>query len=63
MKQRLIRILVYEGDPKWIQDCLARRGVKGSYCAGAGIIKEAIVGDYLEEVVERKVEAPAEKQA
>lgn len=60
MKQRLIRVLVYKGEPKWIQDCLERRGVKGSYQAGGGIIKEAVVGDFLEEVVER--EAPVLEQ-
>lgn len=51
MKQRLIRVLVYEGSPEWLADVLQRRGVKGSYNAGQGVIKEAIVGDFLEEVL------------
>ena len=56
MKQRWIRILVYEGTPEWIQMNIEKRGVKGSYHAGPnGSIKEAIVGDFLEEVVERIV--------
>ena len=56
MKQRLIRVLVYEGTPEWIQDVLARRGLKGSRVLPHGTIKEAIIGDFHEEVVERKVE-------
>lgn len=48
MKQRLIRVLVYEGSPEWIQKCQQERGVKGSYSVPGGIIKEAIVGDFLE---------------
>jgi hypothetical protein len=53
--QRLTRILVYEGSPIWIQDCLHRRRVKGSYhLDGENCIKEAIVGDFLEEVKERR---------
>lgn len=56
MKQRLIRVLVYEGTPEWIQTCLETRGVKGSYQPGNfGVIKEAIIGDFLAEVVERAV--------
>ena len=57
-KQRLIRILVYEGKPEWVQDCLTRRGVKGSYWTSQGTIKEALVGDFLETVLEMTVEAP-----
>jgi len=60
MKQRLIRVLVYEGPPEWIQECLQRRGVKGSYTVSRGVIKEAIVGDFLEEVIERPAEPPKE---
>lgn len=47
-QQRLIRVLVYEGSPEWIQRALAERGVKGSYKTSEGIIREAIVGDFLE---------------
>ena len=48
MKRRLIRVLVYEGPSEWIQSCLKTRGVKGSYVVQEGVIKEAIVGDFLE---------------
>jgi len=52
MKQRLIRVLVYEGSPEWIADCIAKRGVKGSHvCLNGAIIKEAIVGDFLETIL------------
>lgn len=51
MTQRLIRVLVYEGSPEWIQMILARRGVKGSYTCPNGTIREAVVGDFLEEVL------------
>lgn len=54
-KQRLIRVLVYEGTPEWIQEVLNKRGVKGSYRTPHGQIKEAIVGDFLEEVVDRVI--------
>ena len=51
MKQRLVRVLVYEGPPEWIADCIARRGVKGSYVCPQGVIKEAIIGDFLDTLV------------
>lgn len=60
MKQRLIRVLVYEGTSEWIQDCLKRRGLKGSYVCPNGVIKEAIVGDFLEEIIKRSVEPSKE---
>ena len=53
--QRLIRVLVYEGPPRFIQKALANRAVKGSHVGNDGIIKEAIVGDFLEEILERNV--------
>ena len=62
MKQRLIRVLVYEGSPEWIALCLKQRAVKGSYRAGAGIIKEAIIGDFFEEVIERQPEKEDEQE-
>ena len=55
MKQRLTRILIYEGSSAWIQSCLEDRGVKGSQRMGNGLIKEAIVGELLEEVIERTI--------
>ena len=52
MKQRLIRVLVYEGTPEFIQGCLTRRWLKGSYCLSNGVIREAIVGDFLETILD-----------
>ena len=49
--KRLIRILVYEGTDDFIQQALRDRGVKGSHTVRCGVIKEAIVGDFLEDVV------------
>lgn len=58
-KQRVIRVLVYEGTPEWIQETMKRNAVKGSHVLPNGnCIKEAIIGDFLEEVIERKVEVP-----
>ncbi len=46
---RLIRILVYEGEPGALQAVLAMRGVKGSHRIGDKVlIREAILGDFLE---------------
>ena len=59
MAHRLIRVLVYEGSPQWIQYCLATHAVKGSYTVPNGFIREAIVGDFLEEILE-KDELPSE---
>lgn len=57
VKQRLIRVLVYEGTPEFIQDCLTRRWLKGSYCLSKGMIREAIVGDFLETILEPEPES------
>jgi hypothetical protein len=51
VKQRLIRVLVYEGTPQFIAGALQTRGVKGSHTVRGGIIREAIVGDFLETVI------------
>lgn len=62
MKQRLIRVLVYEGPSKWIQACIENRGVKGSYrTPQGGVIKEAIVGDFLEDVLSQDKEPKQEE--
>lgn len=53
MRQRLIRVLVYEGTPEWIAKALADRGIKGSRKSRDGNIREAIVGDFLEVVDDR----------
>ena len=46
MKQRLIRVLVYEGTPEFIQICLKGRWVKKSLGLQDGIIREKIVGHF-----------------
>lgn len=47
-RARIMRILVYEGEAKWIIDTLQRRGVKGEvHLPGLGSIKEGFVGDLL----------------
>lgn len=45
---RLIRVLVYEGSETWINDCRMRMAVKGSYVCPNGVIREAIIGDFIE---------------
>jgi hypothetical protein len=54
MKQRYIRILIYEGSPEWIANAQAERGVKGSMTTKGGIIREAVVGDFLEVLDDQK---------
>lgn len=54
MPTRLIRVLVYEGTHEQIQTALQARSVKGSYRITGGenkdlLIREAILGDFLEE--------------
>lgn len=64
VKQRLIRILVYEGTPEWLQSTHKNRGVKGSITLPNGCtIREAIVGDFLEEVIENKNPLPSEEES
>ena len=48
---RLIRILVYEGSAEALQDVLLKRSVKGSHQVDwphPYLIREAILGDFLE---------------
>ncbi len=46
---RILRVLEYEGDREWIDDCIKRRGVKGTQVVGnRGQIREAILGDVAE---------------
>jgi len=47
---RMTRILIYEGTAEWVNSCLRNRGVKGSQSLDNGIIKEAIIGDFMEEI-------------
>lgn len=49
--QRLIRVLVYEGSPERIAEALRQRGIKGSYEINDLLIREAIVGDFLETLI------------
>ena len=46
---KMIRVLVYEGEEEWINDCLIRRGVKetvvfGQASKGDRTITEAFIG-------------------
>lgn len=61
MRQRLIRVLVYEGTPEFIQNQMKTRGVKGSVviCGNTGLIREAIVGDFLETLIPVEQAEPA----
>jgi hypothetical protein len=44
---RMIRVLEYVGPRKWIDDCLHRRSVKGSYLVvGKCIIREGLIGEF-----------------
>ena len=52
VKQRLIRVLVYEGTPQFIEDCLYERQVRKSVLFPDGIIREAIVGDFPETILD-----------
>ena len=58
MRQRLIRVLVYEGPPEFIAKSLANRSVKGSHSVGNCLIREAIVGDFLE-ILDNQPEQPS----
>lgn len=52
---RVIRVLEYVGERKWIEAILAQRGVKGTrVIENGGVIREAIVGDFPEIVEERE---------
>jgi hypothetical protein len=47
---RILRVLEYVGNRDWIDEQIARRGIKGSYVVpnGRGVIREAIIGDVAE---------------
>ena len=50
---RMTRILVYEGPAEWIEEMMTRRAVKGTHIVGGSkIIREAIIGDYMETMPE-----------
>ena len=55
-KIRVIRVLEYVGERKWVEALLAQRGIKGTrVIENGGIIREAIVGDFPE-IVEEETE-------
>lgn len=47
-QRRLIRILVYEGTDEQLQFVMLQRALKGSKRFNGMLIREAIVGDFLE---------------
>jgi len=49
-KARVLRVLEYVGDREWVDEQIARRGVKGSFVLPnkRGLIREAIIGDVAE---------------
>ncbi len=60
-KVRVIRVLEYVGERKWVEALLAQRGVKGTrVIENGGIIREAFLGDFPEIVEEEKKTRPAE---
>ena len=48
---RVLRLLEYVGDRQWVEQAIAKRGVKGTYDVGyRGHINEAIIGEFPEAV-------------
>lgn len=49
-KVRVLRVLEYVGDREWVDEQIAKRGVKVSFVMrnGRGMIREAIIGDVVE---------------
>jgi len=41
---KMVRILVYEGDPEWIKMCVERRNIKETVCISNNKIIEAHIG-------------------
>lgn len=63
-RYRLLRVLEYVGTREWIEDAIRQRGVKGSVPRNwgrmDGTIREALVGDVIEEVPVIVVQAAPE---
>jgi hypothetical protein len=49
-KYRVLRIIEYVGEREWVDEQIAKRGVKGSYVVPnrRGVVREAIIGDTAE---------------
>lgn len=47
---RILRVLEYVGEREWIDEQIAKRGIKGSFVLPnkRGLIREAIIGDVAE---------------
>lgn len=47
---RVLRVIEYVGEREWVDEQIAKRGVKGSYIVpnGRGVIREAIIGETAE---------------
>jgi len=62
-KVRVIRVLEYVGDRKWVEAVLEQRAIKGTKnIENGGIIREAILGDFPEIVEEQKEERKLNKR-
>jgi hypothetical protein len=50
LQYRILRVIEYVGDRDWIDEQIAKRGVKGSFVLPnkRGLIREAILGDVAE---------------
>ena len=46
--KRFTRVLVYEGPPEKINECIKHRMVKGSHSVAGLTIKEGIIGDFVD---------------
>lgn len=47
---RMLRVIEYVGEREWVDEQIAKRGVKGSYVipSGRGVIREAVIGETAE---------------
>ena len=53
---RVTRVLVYEGTPRFLNNCLSKRGVKDVQIIHDGKITETFLSPISFEEVERKIE-------
>ncbi|KKK51545.1 hypothetical protein LCGC14_3113900 [marine sediment metagenome] len=53
---RVLRFIEYVGTPEFIDDCIARRGLKGTRVLPGGFMREAILGDTAEVLSDDEVE-------
>ena len=53
---RVLRFIEYVGTPDFINDCIARRSLKGTRILPGGFMREAILGDTTEVLSDYDVE-------